>query len=417
MKIAAHLFILPLMLTFVAFAEARVQWSEPEVVPEKLARPNRRVIHFSGKAEAGTMVRIKKNQVKLYLDDGKSRWAKIPQKHRVQFPITVDSLGAFGFDLYLPTVAVEIPIQVKKGKGWKTSSLNFRVPSKGKANNFKAVEESFRAADEEISKIDRDENYYSRKNDYGQIIQDRDGRKGYDDSKIEAWGGLGLSYFSMSNDITGPGYAYNASGSTLSVPIFRFGLDWRYSSKILVRGAVRSTSGSTTDLASPPGAGTVVGDDFNWLEAQVGAVWFSDFLRLTKQKLGFDFGIQLQQLPYLRERAGFQDVLYFDNNVYNAHFGLAYMLDSNPVWNYELYGRFLIPLSSGDDFSIDSSLPLHVELGGGIKRPVTQGLSFGVYGQLHYVSMDTSYSNVGSPRVSPLNLMLFTVDARLIANF
>jgi hypothetical protein len=413
MKMAAKFILIPLVLFMVLKANAKVEWNEPEVVPEKLVRKNRRVLRFSGVTNPSAQIRIRKDRLKLYLDNGKSRLAKIPQKNRVQFPVVADGDGSFTFDLYIPTVAVEIPVEVKTDNVWQPYTLNFRVPDSGAANDFQAIEESFKDQDERMERPGRDENFYSRKSDQGQLIRDRGGKIGYEKSNIIAWGGLGLSYFStdVKDSING-----STSGSTIVLPTWRIGGEWDYSKKIRVKGGIRSTSGSTDKI----GDTNTTGRDFNWFEAQIGAVYFSDALTSRLGRFGFDLGFQLQSLPLFRLRTQGATLLtntaYFDNNTYNLHVGIQYEKDTS-TWDYEGYARYLYPFSSGDAFNIESSFPLNFEFSGGIKRPLTQGLALGFYGQLNYFSMDTSYTGGGTKITSDLNLMLFTVDVRLIANF
>lgn len=410
MKMAAKFFLIPILFLIVSKAEAKIEWNEPEVVPEKLVRKNRRVLRFSGITTPGAQVRIRKNRLKLYLDNGKIRLAKIPQKNRIQFPVVADRDGAFAFDLYLPTVAVEIPIEMRIKKRWKPYTLNFRVPDEGTANDFQAIEESFKAQDARMESLDRSDNYYSRKNDQGMLIQDRGGKKGYEKSSLQAWGGLGLSYFSTTVD--SPANNTNRSGSALVIPSWRLGVSWDYSKSIKLSGAIRSTSGSTDEI----GDSNTTGRDFNWLGAQASVLWYSDMLTFGSKKLAFDFGFQLQSLPFFRQRAGFINETYFDNSTYNIHIGAHYESRINRIWEYQVYGRYLYPISSGDSFSIESSFPLNFEFGGGIQRALTRGLAFGVFTQLHYFSMDVSYVN-NTTIDTDLNLMLLTLDARLIANF
>src|SRR5690606_36218771 len=97
------------------------------------------------------------------------------------------------FDLYLPTVAVEIPVEVYREGKWVPYSLNFRVPDEGAANDFQAVEESFQVPQDEPSEIDKT-NYYSEKKDKGQYVCDRDRDIVADKSPVEVYGGAGLSY-------------------------------------------------------------------------------------------------------------------------------------------------------------------------------------------------------------------------------
>lgn len=411
MKSLMKLFAAAIVLFTVFTANAKVEWNEPEVVPEKLVRKNRRVLRFSGVAAPGAQIRIRKDRLKLFSENGKAQIAKIPQKNVIQFPVVADGNGEFTFDLYLPTVAVEIPIEVKAEDKWVPYTLNFRVPDAGAANDFQAIEESFTDQDDEGTRLDMDDNHYTRTGDQGMLIRDRGGKEGYDDSTIHAWGGLGLSYFSTTVD--SPANGTNRSGSTVTLPSFRLGADWSYSSKLKIQASLRSTSGSTDSI----GDTTTTGRDFKWFEVQGSAIYFGDFLKFKTFHLGLDLGLQLQSLPFFRQRPTFASESYFDNATYNLHVGLFYEKTGNPIWNYQIYGRYLYPVSAGDSFKIKSSFPMNFEFGGGVKRPLTQGLALGIFGQLDYFNMDVSYVNSGVTIDTALTLMQFTADLRLIANF
>lgn len=414
MKSFVNLFLAAFVLLTVVQANAKVEWNEPEVVPEKLVRPGRRVLRFSGSTSPKAQLRIRKDSLKLYLANGKTRISKIPQKNVIQFPVVADGNGDFTFDLYLPTVAVEIPLEVKSDNKWVPYTLNFRVPDAGAANDFQAIEESFTDREQEVQSLDIDENYYTRKNDQGMLIRDRGGKAGYQDSNIHAWGGLGISYFSTtveSRSVTNVSN-HNRSGSTVAIPAFRLGADWTYSEKLKLMGSLRSTSGSTDSI----GDDFTQGRDFKWFEVQGNAVYFFDFMKVKSTRLGLDMGFQLQSLPFFRERPNFRNESYFDNVTYNLHLGVFYEKTGSPMWNYEVYARYLYPISAGNSFKIESTFPMMFEFGGGIKRPLTQGLALGVFGQLDYFSMDVSYINQTLIE-SSLNLTLLTVDVRLIANF
>ncbi len=416
MNFAVRCLLLIFLFFFSIPSFAQVRWSEPKVVKVRLRKANRKVIRFTGKTKPNAVVRIRKNKVKLYLDNGKSRWADIPQKDRVQFPMTAGSDGSFSFQLYLPTTAVEIPVQVKSGKRWRLATVNYRVEGGAYASDLRATEESFRATDDEISQVERKDNYYSRKHDRGMVIQDGKGGGVYKESKIEGWAGIGLSYFDNSIDATGLA-SVSTNGSTLVIPTFRFGIDYDYSKDLLIKASIRSTSGSTDDITG--GTNPVTGKDFNWLGVQVGAVWFMEALKLKKGKLGLDLGFQLQQVPFFRERPQFANYAYFDNSLYNLHIGVLYEGQYKRTWLYEMYARYLYPISTGDAFDMNTSFPLMFEFGGGVKKRITQSLSFGVFGQLHYYSMAVKYANTNPTRNYDvdLSLALFTVDARLIVNF
>lgn len=418
MKCVAQIFLLIALSFSFNFAQAKVDWDEPEVVPEKLVRKNRRVLRFSGKTNPNSLIRIRENRIKLFLDTGRTRMARIPSKNRKQFPVKADVDGYFTFDLYLPTVAVELPIEIKVGKKWRPYDLNFRVPDKGKASEFEAVEKSFMAQDDEggESGLDKSDNYYSSKNDRGLVVNDRDGKEAYEDSKIQIFGGLGLSYFDTSVEVSGSGANFSTGGSTIVIPTFVFGADYELSKKIRLQGVVRSSSGSVDDIG---GNLPVTGRDFNWLQGQLSAVWFADFLNSkNKYNLGLDFGFQLQQMPYFRERPSVANVTFFDNEAYNLHIGVFYRKPNKKGWGYEFYARYLYPFSTGDAFSIESGFPLMFEFSGGLKKTISDGLALGVFGQLNYFSTDVSYTDpIAGARDSSLDLILFTVDARLIASF
>ncbi len=418
MKFATRFVYFLIILMFSAPVMAQVRWKEPQVLKVRLRKAHRKIVRFAGKTKPNAVVRIRSNKIKLYLDSGQSRWVEIPQKDRVQFPMTADGKGEFSFQLYLPTTAIEIPVQVKANSKWLLTNINYRVPGGGFADDFRATEASFRATDEKISRLDQDDNYYSRKNDKGMIIQDRGGKEGYDNSKLEAWAGLGFSYFRTSIDSTGI-VNVSASDGTLVLPTFRIGADWEYSDKILLKAAIRSTSGSTDDITG--GSADVTGKDFSWLGVQAAGVWFMDQLKIKKGRLGLDLGFQLQQVPFFRERPDFANYSYFDNSVYNLHIGVFYdkKADRPEAMGYEMYARYLYPISTGDAFDMNTSFPLMFEFGGGVKKKITQGLAFGVFGQMQYYSMSVKYGNTSPTREYEvdLSLALLTIDARVIADF
>lgn len=393
-------------------AWAGIQWSEPEVVPERLVRPHRRVLRFSGVTSPGAMLRIRNNQIKLFLNTGKVRNAQIPQKNKIQFPVAADGDGQFTFDLYLPTVAVEIPVEVKEAEAWRLHTLNFRVPDAGAANDFQAIEESFRDSGMAVEKVDSSEGYYTRSGDQGQIIKDRLGKEGFDESRLKVWGGAGISYFRTA--VKTPLFNTSRSGGTVVIPSWRVGVDWNYSRRFKFKGALRSSSGSTEGIGD---ASLTTGDSFNWLEAQFAAIYFPDFLRGRRGRMGLDFGLQMQSLPFFRPRPGFINEAYFDNDTYNLHIGIYYQNRFKRLFDYEMTARYLYPISAGDAFDIESTLPLNFEFVGGIKRPLTKGLTLGIYGQFNNFMMDVSFPAGAQTAVSDLTLMLFTVDVRLIGSF
>jgi len=415
MHLALRLILLFSLLTSATSAWARIRWDEPEVVPENLTRSDRRVVRFSGTLTEGALIRIRKNRLKIYPSNSEARLAQIPQKNRVQFPVVANKSGRFSFDLYLPIFAVEIPLEIKERRGrWRTQTLNFNVPDSGKADDFQAIEESFKAQDDRMDKATMDYDFYSRKQDQGMLIQDRSGKKGYDKSSIEVWGGLGFSY--IHNSIGVPTPVGDTSDGSLIIPTFRFGGNWDYSKDFRFKVALRSTSGSTDNI----GDINTQGRDFNWFEGQLAALYFSDRLSSRFGKFAFDFGLQLQTLPYFRLRSEGGPLIqsaYFASNTYNIHVGLHYERKWNRLWDMEAYARYLYPVITSDNFDVESTFPLFFELGGGIRRPLSRGLAMGVYGQLHYLSMDTSYSAGPQAFTSDLSLVLMTIDLRLMADF
>ncbi len=418
MKFTTRLFFLFAVLMVSYPTLAQVSWSEPEVLKIRLRKPNRRIVRFSGKTKPNAVVRIRNNKIKLYLDNGKARVVQIPQKDKVQFPITASGDGRFAFQLYLPTTAIEIPVQVKANKKWRTSPYRYRVPGSGYADDFRATEESFRATDQKISRIERKDNYYSRKYDKGMVIGDGRGGKEVKDSNIQAWVGIGVSYFDNSIDSTGI-VNVSASDSSFSIPTFRLGADFKWSNDLLIKTGIRSTSGSTDDITG--GNAAVTGKDFNWFEFQASGVWFLQKQKKNSGRLGLDLGFQLQRVPFFRERPEFANYAYFDNSVYVLQIGVFYLKPANKIWGYgyEMYARYLYPISTGDAFDMNTSFPLMFEFGGGIRKRFTPSMSFGVFGQLHYHSMAVKYSNTNPAREYgvDLSMALLTIDGRLIVDF
>ena len=219
------------------------------------------------------------------------------------------------------------------------------------------------------------------------------------------------------------GLHIRSQASSLNLPIFRLGFDWIYSPSLTVKGSLRSTSGTTEDISINSSTAIPVNSkDFNWNEVQLGVVWFMDSLRGQKGDWGLDMGLQSQQLPFFRDREGALNHFYMGHDLYSIHLGFFYQTHFDPkkerALGYEAYGRYLYPLGAGTStFLITSSLPFHFELGGGVKVNLGSGLTLGVFGQLHYISMATEYFNQDVLRSTDLSLNLFSTDVRLMTRF
>ena len=133
------------------------------------------------------------------------------------------------------------------------------------------------------------------------------------------------------------------------------------------------------------------------------------------RSLWLGLGLQYHSLPYLRLlNANVTNLTFFSNTAIFAHLGGHWESSRERSWPFEIYGRYLYPITTGDNFSIDSSFPITLEFGGGVTRHLIPGLKFGLFSQLEYLSYDTSYTGVPSVKYS---LMLLTVEARLYARF
>ena len=398
---------------------AQITWYEPQVVPERLVRRNRQVLRFSGMTSPNAKIRIRENKIGLTLNDGTSRMVRIPQKNINQFPLVADSDGSFSFDLYLPTTFVEIPVEVKaKGTGdWALHTKNYQVPDKDSSHDLHSIEQSFQTQDQgKIPEIEKDANYYSSQEDQGMLLKDRNFKKTNKKGSVRVWAGLGGSYFKTS--VASKERDYNRSGSTFAIPIWRFGLDWDFSKKFHFRGNLHQLSGNTTNIGSAP---EVSGSEFSWLEFQTSLLWFSDMLDFSKMPLAIDVGFKYQSLPFFRQRSpNFINFAYHDNSLYSFYLGLFHKgwIDKNKTWNYEFYGRYIYPISSGNNFQVDSSVPINYEFGGLITMPLSPGFSLGFDSQFHILSTNVKYEvdrNLEVP--SGLDLILFTLGARLIVDF
>ena len=427
------LFLVLFLMIFFSHVEARIKWDEPKTVSEKLTRRNRRVLRFSGRTKPGSKVRIRKNRVKIHLDSGRSRMASIPRKNAIQFPIVVDRSGIFSFDLYLPTTFVEIPVQVKRkrSKTWKLSLLKFQVPEIGAVNDLQSIEESFskqtsdKDAEQIVADIESDTSHYDRASE-GMVIRDRDEERQDEKIALRFWGGLGASYF-LTN-VASKIVPYDESGSALVLPSWRVGGDWDFSKEFYFRSSLYHASGVTDDIGK--GANVVGSKSFSWYEFQVSVIWFSKMLSLLKSSnLAFDLGFKYQSLPFYRqdcEETWGGDFLcrfsYFDNSVYNLHFGLFYK-NNWGSWNYEAYGRYVFPVMVGNSFEMDSLLPINYEFGGIFRKSVTKDISFGIDAQFYFLGADVKYQyrdkvgNESSDIISGLDLILFDLGLRFILDF
>jgi len=425
---SASKLILILMSTFFTSAAfGQVEWFEPEVVAEDVKKGNRKTVRFTGITTPGAQVRVRKNRVKMYLANGKYRWALLTQRDKNQFPKTADSTGSFDFNLYLPTVPVEVPVEVKKGKKWVPYSLNFRVPEKGPANNFDALEESYTAAANRDSGYEPTVGAYDRSRDFGQVLPRVEGDTTtniFSKSRVRFYLGLGAAWNNLIQDsrtalvadtstspVTGnPGFHHEKSKVTL--PTWRAGAVYRMNRKWRFEGALRSTESEfEVDRYD-----TTIFDDgaANWFELQLSGTYYLWPLS-NKWQLGLDMGLQYHGLPYYRTREGTGNYVYFDNDLYALHAGLRLESSRAQKWPWEVYARLVVPVLAGDDFELNSGFGY--DLGMSVDRRLTPGVSIGAWAQVEGMLLDTAFSNQQISYQMDYTIALVSVGAKLSVGF
>lgn len=325
-----------------------IQWNQPEVVPEKLARANRRVLLLSGTAKPGTQIRIRDNKVKMYFPENRVRWARIPQKHRVQFPVIANEKGYFSFNLYLPTTGVEIPLEIFKGGKWVPYRFSFEVPQDGTAEDFKFIEDSYKVHDDEQNiKVEDFLGEYDKKQDQGLIVGDRDEWKSWVTGKVLFWGSLGLSYYSMTENPS-----FGPSPGTISgvgFPAFEIGGEYRWDPQWKVD---LSYIGRMANIKSN-GAYTLQNTNFNWSEVRGNLSYFPTKLESETARWGVLGSLRMQDLPYLKQTGPASYRLY-TNSVTFVAVGGIYETMRKEGWNYDVTAAFLYPAIVGSEFKVNS---------------------------------------------------------------
>lgn len=382
-----------LFLTFFITAEAyaaTIQWNQPEVVEEKLARENRRVMQFSGTAPAGTQLRIRDNKVKMIFNKGKIRWARIPQKHRAQFPVIASDTGYLSFQLYLPTTAVEIPLELFQGGKWVPYRLSFEVPDQGAAEEFKFMAESFKTRrDEENVKVEDFLSEYDKQEDMGQVVNDRGEWKSWTSGKIQVWGALGFMYYSLDQSYeTSPAAEDLGAVGGVGFPAFELGADWRLNEKWK---AEMSFAYRTTE-ADPDGPYTLQNTDLTWSNFNILATWYPTMFEAETYRYGLKGGLQLHQVPYLR-RTGAAAYRIFNNDMIMLAAGANFETMFVRQWNYDVNALFLYPVSTGNEFDIDSAYGLNITFA--MMKEIIPALSIGGKVDMTWLSMSTTNIDTG----------------------
>ena len=369
-----------------------IQWNQPEVVPEKLARQNRRVLKLSGTARVGTQIRVRENKVKMIYSAQKIRWARIPQKHRVQFPVIASDTGYFSFELYLPTVPVEIPLEVFKGGKWVPYRFSFEVPQDGAADDFKFVEESFKVRkDEENVKVEDFLAEYDKDEDRGQVVNDRGEWKSWVTGKVIVWGSLGFTYFSLKEDVNGIG-----SFGGLSFPYWEIGGEYRWDPQWKVDLAYMNRPGK----AETDGI-TMENTDMEWSEFRAYLSYSPPSWESEAHRWSVKGGLQMHDLPYIKRTGGGppQDTYrVFNNNVIYLAAGLGFETMRAKQWNYEASGLLLYPVSVDNEFDMKSSYGLN--LGFSLFKEVIPALMMGAKIDAHWLSFTAEHAEFSNSTMS-----------------
>lgn len=389
-----------------------IQWNQPEVVPEKLYRNNRRVLRFSGTASPGTQVRVRENKVKMIFSKTNVRWARIPQKHKVQFPVIASETGYLSFDLYLPTTAVEIPLEIFRNGKWIAYRFAFDVPDTGKADDFEFNEESFRTRrDEDNAKIEDFLSEYDKREDVGQVVNDRGEWKSWVTGKFIVWGSLGLMYSSMSQDLS-PGGDLGTMSSA-SFPTWEIGGEWRWNPQWKGEISYTNRAGS----ADPDGSYTLQNNDFNWTQFTAQGTYSPKSLEGSSSRWGIKGGVQMHDLPFAKQTSvnGYR---IFTNSVTYLTIGGNYETMATKGWNIDANALFMYPVMADNEFDIDSGYGLNANFG--MFKEIVPALYLGGKVDFHWLTMETTSNSltlIGQKVTGDLNLMQLTPSFVLRAEF
>ena len=386
-------FFLALFSTAESHAQ-NLKWNQPEVVPEKLARDNRRVLRFSGTAKAGTQLRVRENKVKMIFNATKVRWARIPQKHRVQFPVIASDTGYFSFELYLPTVPVEIPLELFKGGKWVPYRFSFEVPNSGSADEFKFVEESFKVRkDEEGAKIEEFLAEYDSAEDRGMVVNDRGEWKTWVTSKVFVWGSLGFSYTTLEQEINATSTDSLGSLGGLDFPYWEIGGEYRPNENWKFDLAFMNRPGS----AEADGAYVLQNEDMQWTELRANLSFFPITWESAKYRLGFKGGLHRHDIPFVK-RTGVGNYRVFSNDVLFGAVGVAFETMKAKDWNVDASAQLLYPISVGGEFNESAMYGLNVNLA--MFKELIPALSLGGKVDFSYLTFEGQHAEISNPALS-----------------
>ncbi len=370
-----------------------IQWNQPEVVQEKLMRENRRVLSFSGTATAGTQIRVRDNKVKMIFNKRTTRWARLPQKHRVQFPVIASETGYFSFQLYLPTTDVEIPLEIfRKGK-WIPYKFSFEVPQEGAADSFRFVEESFKfRKEEENAKVEDFLSEYDKTADQGQVVNDRGEWKSWTTGKFMVNGSLGAMYYSLKQDLNASFGGSDDLGTFggFEFPAWELGIEYRWNEQWKVDAAYINRAGS----ADADGNYFMQNRDFNWTEFRANVSYFAKDWESENSRIGFKGGLQMHDIPFVKRVGGGQYRVYNNTMTFLAA-GAAYETMYRNDWNYDLTAMLIYPVMVDDEFDVDSAYGLFVNFT--MVKEVVPALYLGGKVDLHWINMEVTHPELTVP--------------------
>lgn len=393
-----------------------IEWNQPEVVREKLMRDKRRVLHFSGRANPGTQIRVRDNKVKMIFSKTNTRWARIPQKHRYQFPVIASDTGYFSFKLYLPTTDVEIPLEVFRNGKWMPYKFSFEVPEDGAADNFKFIEDSFKYKKDEDSIVIEDFlSEYDKSSDQGQVVNDRDEWKSWATGKIFVWGALGGMYYNLAETLESTAGGNDDLGTFggFEFPAWEVGAEYRWNEQWKIDGAFFNRSGG----ASPDGNYRMQNEDFNWTELRMNLSFYSKNLEFTRSRFGFKGGFQMHDIPFVK-RSGTQEYRVFTNSMTFLAAGMVYESMNYKNWNYDISAMFIYPVVVDNEFDADTAYGVHMNFS--ILKEVIPALYLGGKVDMHWITMAVTHPEVSLPSATvsaDVNLWQFTPSFLIKAEF
>lgn len=389
------LFVCLLFFSADAFSSQAILWNQPEVIPEKLARNNRRVLRLTGTTTPGMQIRIRDNKVKMIFNKSRVRWARIPQKHRVQFPLIASDTGYFSFELYLPTTAVEVPIEIYRNGKWIPYRFSFDVPQEGAAEDFKFVEESFKVRkDEDNVKVEDFLSEYDKTEDVGQVVNDRGEWKSWSTGKVMVWGSLGFMYYSLEQESSsGPTPVVGDDLGTfggVSFPAWEIGGEWRWNPQWKVDLAYMNRAGE----AEEDGAYTMQNTNFNWTEFRANATYYPVSFEKPTYRYGFKGGLHFHDVPYVK-RVGASQYRVFNNNMTFLAAGVNFETMRVKEWNFDGSAMVIYPVVVDDDFDLDSGYGLNLTVS--IMKELIPALSIGGKIDMHWLNMEFNHPEESLP--------------------